>query len=127
MSYKITNNIPFVIQTTRQKAAIFLRFACDEMINISTPNTPKSASSDASGKKASGNLRRDLLKQVLGLQAKIKWRKKYATYQERGKRADGTRVVKKYTTPGTGPHFAENAAKELPKRTQQLARKAGMI
>lgn len=29
----------------------------------------------------------------------------YAEYQYRGMRKDGTRVVKKYTTPGTGPYW----------------------
>lgn len=29
----------------------------------------------------------------------------YARYQYYGEREDGTRVVKKYTTPGTGPYW----------------------
>lgn len=33
----------------------------------------------------------------------------YAAYQERGSRADGTNVVKKYTTPGTGKGFFQAA------------------
>jgi len=36
----------------------------------------------------------------------------YAGYQERGERKDGSRKVKKYTTPGTGKHFLRNAAKK---------------
>lgn len=127
MSYKITHRLPAIIIDTKAKANIFLRMACEELVELSTPNTPKSAGSDSRGKKASGNLRRDVLKQAIGLKGVVKWRKGYAAYQERGKRADGTRVVKNYTTPGTGPHFAENAAKELPSRTVIIAKRAGLI
>lgn len=35
--------------------------------------------------------------------------KSYAAYQERGARIDGTRRVKKYTTPGTGKHYFKDA------------------
>ena len=31
----------------------------------------------------------------------------YASYQYRGMRKDGTHVVKRYTTPGTGPRWDE--------------------
>ena len=34
---------------------------------------------------------------------------RYASYQERGMAYDGTRVVKHYTTPGTGSHYLFNA------------------
>lgn len=35
----------------------------------------------------------------------------YAAYQERGRRADGSHVVKKYTKPGTGKNFFKIAGK----------------
>lgn len=37
---------------------------------------------------------------------------KYAAYQERGMRADGTHAVKNYTTPGTGKRFLQKAAEK---------------
>ena len=37
----------------------------------------------------------------------------YAQYQERGMRRDGSRVVRKYTTPGTGRHFVKNAVDQI--------------
>lgn len=40
----------------------------------------------------------------------------YGSYQERGMRADGTHVVKKYTTPNTGAHYLENAGKTVVKK-----------
>lgn len=33
----------------------------------------------------------------------------YAEYQERGARADGSRPVRNYSRPGSGPHFLEDA------------------
>lgn len=33
----------------------------------------------------------------------------YASYQERGCRADGTHPVRNYTTPGTGKRYLQNA------------------
>ena len=41
------------------------------------------------------------------------WQEPYAQYQERGMRADGSHVVKHYTTPGTGKEFAKNAVKKV--------------
>lgn len=40
----------------------------------------------------------------------------YAGYQERGKRWDGSHVVKRYTTPGTGAHFLETTGKNVVER-----------
>jgi len=48
----------------------------------------------------------------------------YAIYQHEGMRADGTHVVKNYTTPGTGRKFLENTILEnLP----EYRKKFGMI
>lgn len=37
----------------------------------------------------------------------------YAAYQERGMRADGSRVVRNYTTGGTGKDFLKNSARSV--------------
>lgn len=44
---------------------------------------------------------------------RIEFNKEYAAYQERGMRRDGTRVVKRYTTPGTGKDYLKSAAAEV--------------
>lgn len=100
---QITNNIT-------QKSNIFLRLMADKIVNISTPKTPKKT----------GRLRMDINKQVLGLNGKIKWGKGYAKIQE-------VKQFKNYTTPGTGPHFAENAVNEGVKETSKIAKQAGLI
>lgn len=56
-----------------------------------------------------GDLREQVSKEVDGETATIIWEVPYASYQERGMRADGTHVVKQYTTAGTGPNFARDA------------------
>lgn len=40
----------------------------------------------------------------------------YAAYQERGMRADGTHVVRNYTTAGTHAHFLEQAGDAVVKQ-----------
>lgn len=109
MSVRIKDYTPQVNQTLLQKANVFLRACTEELVEIAHPKTPKDT----------GRMRADVLKQVLGLKGKVKWMKKYAVYQEK-------KQFKNYTTPGTGPHFAENAAKELVKKTGAIATQAGL-
>lgn len=40
----------------------------------------------------------------------------YAMYQERGMRADGTHVVRHYTTPGTQAHYLEETGDQISKQ-----------
>lgn len=109
-SVHITDNTPQVKSDLAQKSSIFLRLAADLVMNLAEPNTPKKR----------GNLRRDVVRQVLGLKGKIVWGKNYAKYQE-------TKQFKNYTTAGTGPHFAENAINDMIKKTDNIGRKAGLI
>ena len=62
----------------------------------------------------------DIVKQVLGLKGKIVWGKNYAIYQE-------SKQYRNYTTPGTGPHFAENSVKEVVRNSESIAKKVGLI
>lgn len=46
------------------------------------------------------------LRTIVDIQSNsITYEQEYAEYQYRGMRKDGTHVVKKYTTPGTGPYW----------------------
>lgn len=109
MSVTIKDNTRLINRDISLKANLFLRFAADEVIKISKPKTPKKT----------GELRRSILREVLGLKGKIRWLKNYAVYQER-------KQFKNYTTAGTGPHFAENAIKKVVKRTRTIARRVGL-
>lgn len=117
MSVKIQDFTPKIASNTKQRASIFLRMICDDVVDGAKPFTPKK----------DGFLNKDILKTVVGLHGTIEWRKGYATYQERGMRADGSRRVKRYTTPGTGPHFAENAVKRAVENTPVVAKLAHLL
>lgn len=56
----------------------------------------------------------------------VQWQMPYAAYQERGSRRDGTRVVRRYTKPGTGSRFARTAAEEVNGDFTGYLRKAGL-
>lgn len=109
-SAKTQDNTGYVLNTLSQKASIFLRAMAEEVVNIADPKTPKKT----------GRLKSDVLKQVLGLKGKIVWSKEYAAIQE-------IKQFSKYTTPGTGPHYAENAVRETIDKTQKIAKSSGLL
>lgn len=106
MSVKIVDNTASIESNIQQKASIFLRTMADEIVSISSPRTPMK----------SGHLRREILKQVLGLRGTVKWSVNYAIYQEE-------KQFKNYTVAGTGPHFAENAVMAAIENTDTIARR----
>lgn len=106
----ITDNTGKVRQDLESKASIFLRLMAEGIVRTSQRRTPKKT----------GRLRADVLKQVLGLRGKIVWGKNYASRME-------DIQFKNYTTPGTGPHYAESAVKAGVRATQSIAREAGLI
>lgn len=55
---------------------------------------------------------------------RVVFNKEYAAYQERGVRKDGSRPVRKYTTPGTGAHYLENAGKTVMPKVRGYLRAA---
>lgn len=56
----------------------------------------------------------------------IKWEAKYAKYQYRGMREDGSHVVKKYTTPGTGPYWDKRmVSADLPRIIEETKKYIG--
>jgi len=114
MSVSYQDNTAVVKAMTQQKASLALKLATDDVLRISRPNTPKADTNF---------LRNNTKKQVLGLKGKITWSARYAQYQERGMRRDGTHVVRNYTTGGTGKHFALNAMKQVTKNRMKYFRK----
>jgi hypothetical protein len=92
-----------------RKASMFLRIFMDRVEKYSDPITPKRF----------GNLRRDKLKQVLGLQGKMKWGKNYAMWQE-------IKQYQHYTTPGTGRYYASKGIVKAVDDTKELLGKVGI-
>lgn len=111
MSVKIKDNTTLIVLQTARNSSLALRYLTDEIQTIAEPKTPKNK----------GDLRRNVLKTVTGLSAKIKWAQKYASRQEGGK------GIRNYTTSGTGPHYAENAVKRVTNSPQGAFRKARLI
>lgn len=85
-------------------AQVGMRQLLEDIHRTSRPITPK----------LSGDLRGDVRKKVSKLGHKvigiIEWQRPYAWYQERGY-TNGP--VRRYTTPGTGAHFAEKSVKKV--------------
>lgn len=106
----IKDNSASVKQTVNQRGSLFLRAMAETIVMLSTQKTPKKT----------GRLRMDVVKSVSGLKGKIVWGKNYAIYQEK-------KQFKNYTTPGTGPHYAENGVKAGVGRTQNVAASVGLL
>lgn len=51
----------------------------------------------------------------------------YAAYQERGRRFDGSHVVKNYTTPGTGKDFLKGAAQQVVDKGIEYLKQANQL
>lgn len=110
MSVRVTDNTARIITDTSLGANLALRFMLDDIDRIANPKTPKKE----------GDLRSGITKTVLGLKGKIAWNKSYAAIQENNQFVN-------YTTPGTGPHFAENAVKKVLSDSESYFRKARLI
>lgn len=110
MSVKIKDNTNQIILSTQRQASLAIRYMLEDVHMIANPKTPKDK----------GYLRGNVFKSVLGLSGYIKWGQKYASRLE-------TKQFKNYTTPGTGPHYAENAVQSVHKSPQNAMRKARLI
>jgi hypothetical protein len=110
MSVKVTDNSNKINQQTAQNASVALRLIASAIVQEATPKTPRQF----------GDLRNRILKQVLGLTGKIVWQMPYAGIQE-------SKKFRNYTTPGTGPHFAQNAVTKIVEDSNKYFRQAGIV
>lgn len=109
MSVDVTDDTPAFLGNVTQKFNLALRFMLDAIDTTSQAGTPKRL----------GDLRNNKLKQVLGLSGVIQWRQRYAAIQEDVQHRN-------YTTPGTGPHYADNAVREVVDDAGTYFRQAGL-
>ena len=112
MPVKIEHRENNIITALKFKVAIANRLIIEDVHRTSLHNTPM----------LSSQLRRNVTKTVVPetYTGTIIWKVPYASYQERGSRADGSYVVKNYTTPGTGKDFAKNAVKKTLKEVEKF-------
>jgi len=113
MSYRRTDNTALILSERRNKVSLAVRFGIEAIHRESTSITPK----------LTGQLRADIRKKVSGKRGRITWGKHYARYQERGYTSG---PVRRYTTPGTGAHFAEKSAKKVGNNPLKFLKMAGL-
>lgn len=109
MAYKFTSNRLQIDSEFKNKTSLAIRFMLEAIHRDSTPNTPRDK----------GPLRDNVTKAVQGSHGTITWPVKYAVYQEKKKYSN-------YSTPGTGPRFAENSARKIAKDSRTYFKKAGL-
>lgn len=102
MSVKVVDNLPQFKKSAERVLNDALREGSTEILEISRNKAPFK----------DGGLRRESDKRERShLNWRISYWVEYARYQEFG--GDGKRVVRKYTTPGTGAHYLENAGDKI--------------
>lgn len=113
--FKFEDNSKYIMALMQNRKFLFGQYMASDIKRRAISITPNKY----------GNLHTQIYVKGYGETTSITWRMPYAAYQERGMRADGTHVVRNYTTPGTGPHFAQQSVHEtltefgdLWKRTQ---------
>lgn len=109
MSVKITDNSERIKSENDNKTSLGIRFIVQAVHRTANPRTPKKE----------GNLRADVIEAVVGKHGKITWTKDYAVWQE-------NKQFKNYTTPGTGPHFAEQSVAKVVEDSPKYFRQAGI-
>lgn len=107
MSVKNFDYTPQLLAKQRRGFSLGLHMMGAETFRLADPRTPRKF----------GPLRRNKTLQVLGLRAILSWNVKYAARQEDVQ-------YRRYTTAGTGPHFAENAVHEAMKRSGRIFKQA---
>ncbi len=119
MSVKVTSNVPRIKLDVGTESSLFVRFMLDEVERYSDPVTPKKE----------GALRQGTLKTVSGNQhirrGTISWIKEYAAAQEVG--TTRGHQITKYTTPGTGKHYALRGVQRAVVNSSKVMRKAGLV
>lgn len=113
MAVRVRNNTARLKAKIENNTAVMIRLMLRDIHSKAEPNTPMKT----------GNLRAQVSEQALGKTGYIEWHAEYATYQEDGSQGKPWH----YTTPGTGPHFAENAVNEVVANLDEYARKSNLI
>lgn len=115
---KVVNNMPrFYRSSTEMMGGALSRMGKD-IINISKIRVPFKEG--------------DLMKsaedvKVSALHRKVLYNEEHAGYQERGKRKDGSRKVRNYSTPGTGKDFLKGAGKQVSKNALNYFKQAASL
>lgn len=108
MSYRYHSNMGKIQAEKELQMEMAIRLALEDIRRTAQPLTPMKT----------GFLRSSAV--IRQLEGVVNWTADYAVYQEK-------KEYKNYTTPGTGPHFAERAVKQVQGRFDDHLRAAGVI
>ena len=118
MNILVNLKLDQVQRQVENSAAIAIRMMMEDTHTISLPVTPLKNNA----------LRTSVTKQMFGPTLGIMtWHVPYAAYQERGMRADGSHVVRNYTTPGTHAHFAEESVRQVVAQLPKYVNMGGLL
>lgn len=106
MSVQFLDNTDRVKNAIEDAIGLSIRWSLEDIYAEATPKTPMNK----------GDLRTRVLRTMeSNSKGVIAWNSNYAGVQEQGYRRSTNGIVhfRNYTTPGTGPHYAENAIKKI--------------
>ena len=114
MAYKHTDYTRQIVVDKQMNIPLALRFIAEDIKRRAEPKTPR----------LTGDLRHSNIVRVMGNRATVSWLMHYAAYQERGYTSG---PVRRYTTPGTGAHFAETAVRQAVNDAPRHFKRAGVM
>jgi len=128
VSVKVESKIPQFKRETESKLEMILGTLASKIHTLAVMKAPKSKNIMTGGKKHSspGNLRASgHSERVNKLSYRVSFGDKlnvpYARFQEYG--GDGTRIVKRYTTPGTSKNYLRGSAENILRNANETLRK----
>lgn len=110
MSVKIKDNTAQINIEMQHGIPVAIRLMLEDIEREANPKTPR----------REGGLRKSIRRTVVGPHGEIEWAKEYAVFQEK-------KQYQNYTTPGTGPHFAENAVRKVVDNADYYFEKAKVL
>lgn len=118
MAVYFENNMPLVKTRSNNAETLVLRQMLEDTYLYATPVTPLK----------DGHLRAAVNRRMeTPTKGYIEWTAPYASYQDRGMRADGSRVVRNYTTAGTHARFASESVSKVLAKLPYYAQMQGLL
>lgn len=100
MFLNLSNSVRLAYQLKVNKGALGM---ANNTLRVSTPTTPSKT----------GWFRKGASVRMLGVgSAAVYWSGAMAQYLNRGRRADGTHIIRRWTTAGTGAGFVEKGLRD---------------
>lgn len=118
MSVKIIDNILHFDRQTIQVFDAALGRMAKDIVQVAKIRVPYK----------DGDLQDSIESEKRGLlRHRVVAKKKYASYQERGMRQDGSHAVRKYTTPNTGKHYLQQGGDKVKENALNYLKQANQL